>query len=254
MTGRLEGKVAVVTGAASGIGQAIAMGFVREGARVWFLDRATSLLPDPDPIAGSGSARMRVVDVTREDEVITAFQSVHDDAGRLDVLVHCAAIQALGQDSVVAELDLAVWDRTIEVNLRGSFLVCKYALRTMLAAGNGGSIVNCGSPTSMRGSSSDFAAYSSAKGGVHALTRVLATAYGAAGIRANTLVPGPTTTSLTAEAFGDPEVRDRLIRKVAMGRLGNPDDYIGIAIFLASDESRFATGAEFVVDGGYTMT
>jgi NAD(P)-dependent dehydrogenase (short-subunit alcohol dehydrogenase family) len=252
--GRVDGKVAVVTGAASGIGGAIATSLVREGGHVWFLDRAVPRLPKPEGDAGAGMARAMVVDVTREDEVASAFRAVQDETGRLDVLVHCAAIQAIGQDATAADLDTDVWDRTIEVNLRGSFLVCKYALRAMLTSGHGGSIINCGSPTSMRGSSSDFAAYSSAKGGVHALTRVIATAYGRAGIRANTLVPGPTTTALTAAAFEDPGIRDALIAKTAMGRLGNPDDYAGIALYLASDDSRFATGAEFVVDGGYTMT
>ncbi len=250
MTGRLEGKIAVVTGAASGIGRSIAAGFVREGARVWFVDRTPPVVVVGEP--DTGSARALVADITKEDDVVGVFRAVQEAEGRLDVLVHCAAIQMVGSDAAVAELDKAVWDQTIQVNLGGSFLVCKYGLQLMLAKPGGGSIINCGSPTAMRGSSSDFAAYSSSKGGVHALTRVLAAEYGRQGVRVNTLVPGPTATALTAEAFRDPALRQRLIDKISVGRLGEPDDYLGIATFLASDESRFATGAEFVVDGGYT--
>lgn len=253
MTGRLSGKVAVVTGAASGIGQAIARGFVLEGARVGFLDRTLPALPDPGP-GSTGEAFSLVADITDELQIVNAFGAVKEMAGGLDVLVHCAAVQMFGSDAAAAQLDKAVWDRTIDVNLTGAFLVCRYGIELILATGRGGSIVNCGSPTALRGSSPDFAAYSSSKGGVHALTRVLAAEYGRRGIRANTLVPGPTETTLTADAFRDPDLRRRLTDRVSLGRLGLAQDYVGVAVFLASDESGFATGAEFVVDGGYTIS
>ncbi len=251
MTRRLSGKVAVVTGAASGIGQAIANGFLREGADVWFLDRTEPAMPSFDR---DGVARAVMVDVTSEREVEAGLTAVREAGQRLDIVVHCAAVQGVGSDSQVADLERSVWDQTIEINLGGTFVVCKHALKVMLDVGNGGSIINCGSPTALRGSSADFAAYSSSKGGVHALTRVIATAYGRYGIRANTLIPGPTLTPLTAAAFDDPGVRNHLVAKIALGRLGEPEDYVGIATYLASDESRFTTGGEFVVDGGYTVT
>lgn len=252
MSGRLAGKVALVTGSASGIGQAIGAGFLREGARVWLLDRTSpeTVLTGPD----EQNARALVADVTNEAEIAEAFRTVGEADGRLDVLVHCAAVQMVGSDAGIAALDRLIWDQTLNVNLTGCYLVCKYGLQLMLASARGGSIINCGSPTAMRGSSSNFSAYSSSKGGVHALTRVLATEYGTYGVRANTLVPGPTLTPLTAGAFEDAALRNRLVGKMPIGRLGAPDDYVGIATFLASDESRFATGAEFVVDGGYTIS
>ncbi len=252
MTGRLAGKVALVTGSASGIGHAIGAGFVREGARVWLLDRTSPKIVLPGQ--GEQDARALLADVTNESEISEAFRRIGEADGRLDVVVHCAAVQMVGSDAGIATLDRVIWDHTLNVNLTGCYLVCKYGLRLMLASAHGGSIINCGSPTGMRGSSSDFSAYSSSKGGVHALTRVLAAEYGRYGVRANTLVPGPTLTPLTAGAFEDAELRDRLIGKIPLGRLGTPDDYVGIATFLASDESRFATGAEFVVDGGYTIS
>ncbi|MEO8462467.1 MAG: SDR family oxidoreductase [Chloroflexota bacterium] len=251
ITGRLHGKVAVVTGAASGIGRAIALGFLKEGATVWFMDRAAAELSRVEPRGAAHGIRM---DVSVEDQVAASIDTVANKSGRLDILVHCAAIQAIGRDARLASVATETWDETLGVNLRGTFLVAKHGVNAMLAAGNGGSVILCGSPTAMRGSSSDSAAYSTSKGGVHALCRVLAVGYGGDGIRVNTLVPGPTSTALTEAAFRDPVISEHLMNKVALGRLGRPEDYVGIAVFLASDESSFATGAEFVVDGGSTIT
>lgn len=251
-TGRLQGQVAVVTGAGSGIGQAVAAGFAREGARVLALDRAESLaLTD---LGQSEGARVMVADVTDEAAVESVFQAALADMGGVDVLAHCAGIQLVGRDGALDALDLPTWRQTLEVNLTGTFLTCRAAARAMLAAGRGGSIMVCGSPTSLRGTSSDYSAYSSSKGGVHALVRVIATEYGPHGIRANTLVPGPTQTGLTEQIFADADVVGRLVARVPLGRLGLPVDYVGAALFLATADSAFMTGAELVVDGGYIVS
>lgn len=250
--GRLEGRIAVVTGAGSGIGLAIAGGLAAAGARVLAVDRAVS-----DDLTALAARETEVTtaqaDVTDESAVDRIFEHTSAELGEPEVLVHCAAVQLVGEDSFVGGLELSAWQQTLEVNLTGTFLVCRAAVRAMLAAGKGGSIILCGSPTSLRGSSASFSAYSSSKGGVHALARVLATAYGGHGIRANTLVPGPTETNLTRELFADEVLREQLTAKVPLGRLGRPEDYVGAALFLASEESAFVTGSELVVDGGYVI-
>ena len=246
--GRLSGKTAIVTGAASGIGQAIAAGFVREGAIVGALDR------NPIVVDGDAPTVTLQADVTHEAEVERVVASFVDRVGGLDILVHGAAVQLVGRDSAIGTLDLDAWLQTVEVNLTGAFLVCRAAVGAMLQRGRGGSIILCGSPTGLRGSASGFSAYSSSKGGVHALTRVIAAAYGPQGIRANTLIPGATSTSLTADLFRDPAVRHRLTSRTPLGRIAVPEDYVGAAIFLASDESAFATGAELVIDGGFNAS
>jgi NAD(P)-dependent dehydrogenase (short-subunit alcohol dehydrogenase family) len=242
--GRLAGKTAIVTGGASGIGGAIAAAFADEAATVGIFDR----LPLRELRAGVTSV---AVDVTNEADVSRAIASFSESASGLDILVHCAAVQLVGRDSTILNVGTDTWLKTLEVNLTGTFLVCRAAVDAMLATGRGGSIIICGSPTGLRGMSPDFTAYSSSKGGVHALTRVIAAAYGRVGIRANTLIPGATQTPLTAKLFEDQGLRDRLTGRTPLGRLGLPEDYVGAAIFLASDESAFATGAEFVIDGGY---
>lgn len=243
---KLAGKVAVVTGGGSGIGNAIGRGLLREGAVVAFLDR-DARVRDAIP-TGDRNAFALLADVTDEGSVERAFAEVRSRAARLDVLVNCAAVQLTGRDTSVHELDATVWSETIAVNLTGVFLCCKHALRLMLSSG--GSIVNCGSPKALRGMGGGLPAYSASKGGIHALTRALATEYARHGIRANTLVPGATDTRLTETSFADPQVRSQVISRIPLGRIGSPDDYVGAAVFLASDASAYVTGVELIVDGG----
>jgi 3-oxoacyl-[acyl-carrier protein] reductase len=167
-------------------------------------------------------------------------------------MVNNAAIQLHGQDGPCHEVPVEVWERTLAVNLKGPFLGCKYALPAMMANG-GGVIVNIASPTAFAGLGAGYTAYASSKGGVVTLTRVIAKDYAQHGIRCNAIVPGATETPLTDEIFVKPEVRQSLTSATALGRLGRPDDLVGIAIFLASDEAAFATGAHFFVDGGLTL-
>ncbi len=247
---RLAGRVAVVTGGAGGIGRAIGRAFVREGATVGFLDRDAKALEQAVSPLAPGAFPL-VADVTDEDSVERAFAEVGRQAGRLDALVNCAAVQLVGRDTTVHELDTAAWDETIAVNLTGIFLCCKHGIRMMLD--RGGAIVNCGSPTALRGMGGGFPAYSASKGGIHALTRVLAAEYGRHQIRVNTLVPGATDTGLTEAFFADPQLRAQIVSRILLGRIAQPDDYVGIAVYLASDESAYVTGAEFIVDGGRSI-
>lgn len=245
---RLTDKVAVITGAGSGIGRAAARAFVAEGATVGLLDRAVDAIDTLARELGP-SAFPLVADVTDEASVQRAFEAVERRAGRLDVLYNCAAIQLLDADTLVHELDLAVWNRTIAVNLTGVFLCCKYGVALMLRNG-GGSIITCGSPTGVTGCGAEWEAYSASKGGVMALTRAMAVAYARDGVRVNNVVPGMTQTALIAPLLADPERRAEMAQGAPMGRLGTPEDLAGVAVFLASDESRYTTGANFTVDGG----
>jgi NAD(P)-dependent dehydrogenase (short-subunit alcohol dehydrogenase family) len=250
--GRLEGKVAVVTGAASGIGQGAARAFAREGAVVGLLDRNAEALQATVEEIGGGAFPL-VTDVTDEGSVAAAFDEVRRRHGRLDVLLTCAAVQLIGEDAPVHELDIDVWQRTHDVNLRGVFLTCKHGVRLMMERGEGGSIINTGSPTGLTMCGAGWHAYSSSKAGVMALTRIMASDYAPYGIRVNGIVPGTIETTLTKPLIDDPEIHARLVSLHPIGRIGTPEDMAGIAVFLASDESKFATGSHFHVDGGISV-
>ncbi len=250
--GRLQGKVAIVTGAASGIGQAAARAFAREGASVGILDRNAAGV-DATVREIGGDAFPLVTDVTDEASIVAAFAEVKRRHGRLDVLYTCAAVQLIGEDAPVHELDIEVWQRTHDVNLRGVYLTCKHGVRLMMESGDGGSIINAGSPTGITMSGAGWHAYSSSKAGVMALTRIMAADYAKHGIRVNGIVPGSIETTLTKPLMDDPRVRAHLVALHPIGRVGTPEDMAGIAVFLASDESAFATGSHFHVDGGISV-
>jgi NAD(P)-dependent dehydrogenase (short-subunit alcohol dehydrogenase family) len=249
---RLDGKVAVVSGAGSGIGRSAAAALVREGAVVGLLDRNPSAVEETAQELGHQSVPL-VADVSDESSVSAAFDEVRRRYGRLDALLTYAAIQLIEEDAPVHELDLAVWERTHAVNLRGVFLTCKHGVRLMIEAGNGGSVVNCGSPTGVTMSGAGWAAYSSSKAGVMGLTRTMAADLATYRIRVNGIVPGSIVTPLTQQLYDDPAVRAELTALHPIGRVGLPSDLDGIAVFLASDESAFATGAHFFVDGGISV-
>ncbi|WP_156761205.1 SDR family NAD(P)-dependent oxidoreductase [Microbacterium karelineae] len=247
---RLTGKTALVTGSATGIGLAVATRFAAEGARVVIADR------DGDAAhraaAGIGeAARAVAVDISQEDQVSAAFASLAEGGWAPDVVVANAGVQLFGQDAPAADLDLDVWRKMIDINLTGTFLTVKHAVRTMRERG-GGSIILTGSPTGVNGEGKDFTAYSASKAGIHGLARTVAAAYAGDGIRVNTVVPGYTETSLVTTISDDPEARAAIVGRIPMGRAGTPADVEGIMLFLASDDSAFATGALFAVDGGMT--
>jgi NAD(P)-dependent dehydrogenase (short-subunit alcohol dehydrogenase family) len=230
MTDRLTGKTALVTGAANGIGRAIADAFVAEGAVVVYADR------DADAARRAATAPNAIaqeMDIADESSVVAAYDAVARAGHTVDVVVANAGVQLFGLDAAVADVDLETWNRTVAVNLTGTFLTVKHAVRSMLANG-GGSIIATGSPTGLNGEGSTFAAYSSTKGGIHALVR------------------GYTETGLVTTIADDPEARAAIVSRTPLGRPARPEDVTGIMVFLASDESSYATGSVFRVDGGMT--
>jgi len=255
--GRLAGRTTLVTGAASGIGRAVATAYAAEGATTWFADRDAdgARAAAREAAAATGAdCRPLTVDITDEPGVEAAFAQVLA-AGPLDVVVANAGVQLFGQDAPVADLDLDVWHRTVAVNLTGTVLTLKHAVRALRANGpdrRGGSIVVVGSPTGLNGEGRDFTAYSTTKAGVHGLARTVAAAYAGEGIRVNTVVPGYTETPLVTAISGDDAARAAIVGRTPLGRAGRPADVTGIAVYLASEESSFATGALFRVDGGMT--
>ena len=248
---RLSGKTALVTGAAAGIGRAVAERFAAEGARVIIADRDAKAAAEVALALGADVARAAVVDISNEDAVKAAFDSLEAEGWSPNVVVANAGVQLFGQDAKIADLDFAVWQRTVDINLTGTFLTLKYAVRAMLKQG-GGSIILTGSPTALNGEGADFTAYSSTKAGMHGMARAVAGAYAKDNIRVNVVVPGYTETALVSAIINDPASRASIISRIPMGRAGAPKDVEGIMVFLASDDADFATGATFAVDGGMT--
>jgi len=248
--GQLTDKTALVTGAAKGIGLAVASRFVREGARVVLADRDADAATTAAAALGA-HARALGMDISDEAAVAAGFAELEATGWAPDVVVANAGVQLFGQDAPAADLELDVWRRTLDVNLTGTFLTVKHAVRSMLPRG-GGAIILTGSPTAVNGEGRDFTAYSASKAGVHGLGRTVAAAYADRGIRVNTVQPAYTETPLVAAITDDPQARAAIVGRIPIGRAGTPDDVAGIMVYLASDDGAFATGAVFQVDGGMT--
>jgi NAD(P)-dependent dehydrogenase (short-subunit alcohol dehydrogenase family) len=248
MSHRLDGKTALITGAGSGIGRQVGLRFAAEGARVVFSDR--NLEAATAAAAEAPGAIGLEMDVTEEASVEAAFTTIQAQNLELDVVVANAGVQLFGQDAQIADLELDVWQRTIGVNLTGTFLTLKHGVRALL--GRGGSIILTGSPTGVNGEGKDFTAYSSSKAGMHGMARAVAAAYATRSIRVNTVVPGYTETPLVTAISGSATDRAGILSRIPLGRAGRPEDVEGIMVYLASDESTYATGAMFTVDGGMT--
>jgi 3-oxoacyl-[acyl-carrier protein] reductase len=247
----LDGKTALVTGSATGIGYAVASRFAAEGARVIIADRDADAARAAATAIGADRARAEMMDISDEASVAAAFASAETDGWTPDVVVANAGVQLFGQDAKAADLDLDVWRRTVDINLTGTFLTVKHAVRSMVPRG-GGSIILTGSPTGLNGEGADFTAYSATKAGIHGLARTVAAAYAKDNVRVNTVVPAYTETSLVTTITTDPEARAAIIGRIPLGRAGSPRDVEGVMVFLASDDGAFATGSLFAVDGGMT--
>ena len=249
MSKRLDGKTALVTGAGSGIGLAVAQRFVAEGARVYFADINLEAAEKAAAVTGSSRAQALRMDISDEASVAGAYAAVAEE-GALDIVVANAGVQLFGEDARVGDLEVEVWEKTVSINQRGAFLTLKHAVRAM--EGRGGSIICTGSPTAVVACGQTFTAYTSSKAGVHGLARVVAADYAAEGIRVNTVVPGYTETPLVQTIANDPVSRAGLVDATMLGRPGTAADVEGIMVFLASDDSAYATGGLFTVDGGLT--
>jgi NAD(P)-dependent dehydrogenase (short-subunit alcohol dehydrogenase family) len=250
VTDRLAGKVALITGAASGMGRAAAELFAAEGARVVVTD-VTDGAATVDAITRTGGDAVFVrADVSSSDECDVMVRAAVERYGRLDVLYNNAGIFP-DDDGGVLDTPESTWQRVMEINLKGVWLGCRSAIPALLASG-GGSIINVASFVALVGAATAQIAYTASKGGVLSLTRELAVEYARQGIRANALCPGPIETPLLAELLSDPARRARRMVHIPMGRLGHADELAKAALFLASDDSSFMTGASLVVDGGIT--
>ena len=249
---RLDGKVAVITGAGNGMGREAAVLFAREGARIVVADvmEADALATVDAVCAAGGEAVAAVTDVSQADEVEAMVRTAVDTFGGLHVLYNNAGIFP-ADDGGATETPESTWDRVMDVNLKGVWFGCRFGIPAMLESG-GGSIVNVASFVALMGAATAQIAYTSSKGGVLAMTREIAVEYARRGIRANALCPGPIDTPLLAELLSDPARRERRLVHIPMGRLGRPDELAKAALFLASDDSSFMTGAALVVDGGIT--
>lgn len=258
MPGRLESKVAIVTGAGAGIGRAAAARFGREGARVVCADVAGERAEETaEGIRGAGGVAFGVaLDVVDADQVQRAIDRTIAEFGPADVLYANAGVGGVGR---AANTEESEWQRVIGVNLTGVWHSCKAVLPGMVAAG-GGSIVTQASIGGLRAAPA-VAAYAAAKAGVIGLTRQMALDYGPAGVRVNAIAPGTVPTQLVREVWASradmaPAPFDEQVARTAalypLGRLGTPDAIANLALFLASDEASWVTGAVYVIDGGRT--
>jgi len=250
MTGRLDGKVAVVTGGCSGIGLATVNRFVEEGARVLIGDiddqRGRELVGQ---LGGDEVAAYAHVDVTSKEEVDALFATAKDTWGSVDIAFNNAGISPPDDDSIL-DTELEAWRRVQEVNLTSVYLCCKAALPYMLEQ-KSGSIINTASFVAVMGAATSQISYSASKGGVLSMSRELGVQFARDGIRVNALCPGPVNTPLLKELFAkDAERAARRLVHVPMGRFAEPEELANAVLFLASDESSFITASTFLVDGG----
>jgi NAD(P)-dependent dehydrogenase (short-subunit alcohol dehydrogenase family) len=246
MPGRLEGKVAVITGGASGIGHETAKRFAEEGARVCVADLADE--PGKETAAEIDGLYIHA-DVTNPDDVQGMYTEASERFGGLDVLFNNAGISPPDDDSIL-ETELEAWQRVQDVNLKSVFLCCKYGIPYLLERG-GGSIINTASFVAVMGAAASQISYTASKGGVLAMSRELGVQFARQGVRVNALCPGPVNTPLLQELFAkDPEKAERRLVHLPMGRFAEATEIANGALFLASDESSYVTASTFLVDGG----
>jgi NAD(P)-dependent dehydrogenase (short-subunit alcohol dehydrogenase family) len=247
--GRIQGKRAIITGAGSGMGRAAAVRFHAEGASVALVDLDAAALAAVTAELGGGDRVVALpADVRDEPAMEAAVARAVTAFGGLDIVVANAGVQLAGQDDRADRLSLEVWQRTIDINLTGQFLICKHGIRALLAGG-GGADVCTASPTGQYGCAAGYDAYSASKAGVYGLIRVMAADY-APRIRVNGVIPGYSDTAMTS--WVTPDDHAALLRTIPMGRAGTAGEVAAVMLFLASDEASYVTGAVWAADGGMT--
>lgn len=251
MAGRLDGKVALITGAASGMGREASVVFAGEGARIVAVDVDEAGLMEIAGLVGEAGGEIAtfVADVAVEGEVRQAVEAGAARFGSLNILYNNAGVLWRDRDVTVLETDEAVWDRVFAINLKGMLWVCKHGIPKLIEAG-GGAIVNIGSTSALLGDTIPQDAYTASKGAVISFTRNLAVQFAPQHVRANCIHPGFTDTPMQAVRTSDPGWVEEAKSWIPLGRLGTPRDIVNAALFLASDEASYITGAELVVDGG----
>ena len=249
---RLANKVALITGGGSGIGKATCLLFAREGAKVVVVDvkQETAETTANEISRAGGDARAFGADVSKAQGAEGMVRFAEESYGRLNVIFNNAGIFH-NDDNSVTNTDEEIWDLVIDINLKGVFLGCQYAIPALQRAG-GGSIINTASFVAIVGAAVPQIAYTASKGGVLAMTREIAVEFARQNIRANALCPGPVETPLLAELLADPARRQRRLVHIPMGRFARAEEIANAALFLASDESSYVNGATFLVDGGIT--
>jgi NAD(P)-dependent dehydrogenase (short-subunit alcohol dehydrogenase family) len=255
MTGRLQGRVALITGAASGLGRVGAERFAAEGASVVIADLSAGDEAVEAITAAGGEAAYVRCDVTDGDSVKAAVDFAVDTFGGLHVLYNNAGVM-LGEDDDPVSTSIEVYERTMDINVKGVLLGCKHAIPAMLdsaaSSGTSSSIINVASFVAHMGAATPQVAYTASKGAVLAMTREIAVIYARKGLRANALCPGPIMTPLLAKFLSDDAKRNRRLVHIPMGRFGEPAEIANGALFLASDESSWMTGQSLIIDGGIT--
>ncbi len=250
---RLENKVALITGAGSGMGREVALLFAKEGARLVLNDVVAETVEETaQMVVDEGGEAIAVAgSVTNEADVEKTVKAGVEKFGKLDTLYNNAGIMP-DEDESVLTMDLNVWHRVLDVNLNGLALCCKYGIPEIIKAG-GGAVVNVASFVALVGCSVPQDAYTASKGAVIALTQSLAVQFGPKGVRSNAICPGPIITPLMETLFATEEAKMLRLNRIPMGRFGQPEDIAYAALYLASDEASWVNGASLVVDGGITV-
>jgi dihydroanticapsin dehydrogenase len=234
----LTGYHVVVTGGSGGIGSALIAGLSQAGATLHNLD-----LRSPAP----SDAKFYETDLCNENSVKKSLSAIKT----IDALIVCAGVQLVGADSKIADVSLDTWQKTVDINMTGAFLSVKHAMPGLIQSGRG-SVILIGSPTGMTMEGAGYTAYGASKAGMMGLSRIIAVDYKEQGVRSNVVVPGTMSTPLIQKIWDDPEKGPDLIRRTPLGRMGKPSDLVGLINWLVSDQSSFATGALYAVDGGMT--